>query len=41
MFFVLSRAWEKEKSSKSPREFEPKTFELSVLMLYFLIELKI
>ena len=33
MFFVFSRAWDKE--------FEPQTFELSALMLYFLIELKI
>lgn len=26
MFFVLSRAWEKEKNSESPRGVEPQTF---------------
>ena len=34
MFFVLSRAWEKEKNSESPWGIEPQTFGFRASMLY-------
>ena len=35
MFFILSRAWDKEKNSKSPWGIEPQTFGFRAPMLYY------
>ena len=35
MFFILSRAWDKEKNSESPWGIEPQTFGFRAPMLYY------